>query len=398
MRTKSLTQVCNITTGKLDANAEVKDGKYPFFTCAPEPSKIDVYAFDDDVVLLAGNNAQGNFHIQRYTGKFNAYQRTYIITTKDGYDIDYIKYSLELSLQQLKRAAQGSQTKFLTMQILESFQVLDLPYEKQKLLVGSIREIDRKIIINNRINDNLEQQAKLLYDYWFTQFDFPDENGKPYRSSGGEMVWNETLKREIPKGWEVTTINEMTTNYRGVSYDKKDLLPNAESGVLVLRGNNIQNNRLIYDENVAYIPQSFVSEEQRIRAHDIILTMSSGSKEHIGKCTMFQYDSPHTYGAFLTKFSPHTDKVYYVYLSMISDYFKKKIKAICNGTGINNLTNETFDNLIFPKPEAKVLKQFEKIATSLFEKMGKCEQENHELTTLRDWLLPMLMNGQATVE
>ena len=230
MRTKSLTQVCNITTGKLDANAEVKDGKYPFFTCAPEPSKIDVYAFDDDVVLLAGNNAQGNFHIQRYTGKFNAYQRTYIITTKDGYDIDYIKYSLELSLQQLKRAAQGSQTKFLTMQILESFQVLDLPYEKQKLLVGSIREIDRKIIINNRINDNLEQQAKLLYDYWFTQFDFPDENGKPYRSSGGEMVWNETLKREIPKGWEVTTINEMTTNYRGVSYDKKDLLPNAESG------------------------------------------------------------------------------------------------------------------------------------------------------------------------
>ena len=398
MRTKSLTQVCNITTGKLDANAEVKDGKYPFFTCAPEPSKIDVYAFDDDVVLLAGNNAQGNFHIQRYTGKFNAYQRTYIITTKDGYDIDYIKYSLELSLQQLKRAAQGSQTKFLTMQILESFQVLDLPYEKQKLLVGSIREIDRKIIINNRINDNLEQQAKLLYDYWFTQFDFPDENGKPYRSSGGEMVWNETLKREIPKGWEVTTINEMTTNYRGVSYDKKDLLPNAESGVLVLRGNNIQNNRLIYDENVAYIPQSFVSEEQRIRAHDIILTMSSGSKEHIGKCTMFQYDSPHTYGAFLTKFSPHTDKVYYVYLSMISDYFKKKIKAICNGTGINNLTNETFDNLIFPKPEAKVLKQFEKIATSLFEKMGKCEQENHELTTLRDWLLPMLMNGQAKVE
>ena len=79
---------------------------------------------------------------------------------RDGYDIDYIKYSLELSLQQLKRAAQGSQTKFLTMQILESFQVLDLPYEKQKLLVGSIREIDRKIIINNRINDNLYEQPK----------------------------------------------------------------------------------------------------------------------------------------------------------------------------------------------------------------------------------------------
>lgn len=320
-----------------------------------------------------------------------------IIVDSQKADYRFLYYWLKNNYEQLRLLAAGVR-KNLNSDDIKSFAFPDYDIEEQYDIAEILSSIDDKIWCNNRINDNLEQQAKLLYDYWFTQFDFPDENGKPYRSSGGEMVWNETLKREIPKGWEVTTINEMTTNYRGVSYDKKDLLPNAESGVLVLRGNNIQNNRLIYDENVAYIPQSFVSEEQRIRAHDIILTMSSGSKEHIGKCTMFQYDSPHTYGAFLTKFSPHTDKVYYVYLSMISDYFKKKIKAICNGTGINNLTNETFDNLIFPKPEAKVLKQFEKIATSLFEKMGKCEQENHELTTLRDWLLPMLMNGQATVE
>ena len=91
MKTKPLTQVCNITTGKLDANAETPGGKYLFFTCAPSPLRIDTYAFDDDVILLAGNNAQGNFHIQRYKGKFNAYQRTYVITAKRGYDIDYIK-------------------------------------------------------------------------------------------------------------------------------------------------------------------------------------------------------------------------------------------------------------------------------------------------------------------
>lgn len=367
MKTKNLTQVSNITTGKLDANAEIPDGKFPFFTCAPTPLRINTFSFDDDVVLLAGNNAQGNFHLQRYKGKFDAYQRTYVITAKKGYDIDYIRYSLELSLKHLKRLAQGSQTKFLTMQILDSFQVLDFPYEEQKTLISSVYAIDSKIRLNDRICSELEAMAKTLYNYWFVQFDFPDENGKPYRISGGEMVWNEQLKREIPKGWNVTTINDMTHSYRGVSYDKKDLLPTAENGILVLRGNNIQNNRLVYDANVAYVPCSLVSKEQQIRAHDIILTMSSGSKDHIGKCTMFQYDSPHTYGAFLTKFTPESDKVGFVYLSMISDFFKKKIQAICNGTGINNLTNETFDNLVFPKPDKTILGYFEEIVAPLFD-------------------------------
>lgn len=268
---------------------------------------------------------------------------------------------------------------------------------EQEKIAKMIVALNGKIENNTSVCAKLESMAKTLYNYWFTQFDFPNADGKPYRTSGGEMVWNDQLKREIPKGWDTATINEMTKSYRGVSYDKKDLLPTPENGVLVLRGNNIQNNRLIYDNNVAYVPHSFVANEQRIRAHDIILTMSSGSKEHIGKCTMFQYDSPHTYGAFLTKFTPDIDKVCFVYLSMISDFFKKKIKAICNGTGINNLTNETFDNLVFPKPNESVLCRFEEIVAPILEKMGACEKENEELTRLRDWLLPMLMNGQATV-
>ena len=93
---KKLTDICNITTGKLDSNACEVNGKYPFFTCAPLPLKINSFAFDDDVILLAGNNASGNFHCQRFCGKFNAYQRTYIITEKDGYDLDYIFYKFHL--------------------------------------------------------------------------------------------------------------------------------------------------------------------------------------------------------------------------------------------------------------------------------------------------------------
>lgn len=321
--------------------------------------------------------------ITNFNPKYNPFYTYYWLLTKKDY---------------LFTIASVTRTPILSKSTFEEI-VIPMPdHSIQDNVVGILKSIDDKIENNKRICFELEAMAKTLYDYWFVQFDFPDENGKPYRTSGGEMVWNEQLKREIPKGWNVTTINDMIHSYRGVSYDKKDLLPTAENGILVLRGNNIQNNRLVYDANVAYVPCSLVSKEQQIRAHDIILTMSSGSKEHIGKCTMFQYDSPHTYGAFLTKFTPDSDKVGFVYLSMISDFFKKKIKAICNGTGINNLTNETFDNLLFPKPDKTILVYFEEIVAPLFEKMGDCDRENEELTKLRDWLLPMLMNGQARVE
>ena len=293
--------------------------------------------------------------------------------------------------------AVGSNMPNINTEILSTVPV-ELPdYETQVKIADILQLLDSKILSNCAVCDSLEQMARTIYDYWFLQFDFPDESGNPYRQSGGKMVWNEELKREIPEGWSVETINEMTTSNRGVTYNKEDLLSDSQVGVLVLRGNNIQNNRLVYDNNVAYVANTLVAEEQRIRAHDIIFTMSSGSKEHIGKCVMFQFDSPHTYGAFLTKFTPKKDKEYYVYLSMISKFFKKKIEAICNGTGINNLTKETFDNISFPIPRSSILSSFEKIVAPMFNRIGDCELENEELVKLRDFLLPILMNGQAKV-
>lgn len=150
-----LLDTCCIKTGKLDSNAAVANGEYPFFTCAPEPLKIDSYAFDEDAVLLAGNNAQGNFHIQRFKGKFNAYQRTYVITAKVGWDIDYIKYSIEIALSRLNRMSQGSQTKFLTMSMLDDFYIEKHSYEEQIKIVSSLKAIDKKLVLNRQINDNL---------------------------------------------------------------------------------------------------------------------------------------------------------------------------------------------------------------------------------------------------
>jgi type I restriction enzyme S subunit len=120
---KRLTNIANITTGKLDSNAEVVDGKYYFYTCAANPVRTDSFAFNDSVILIAGNNASGNFHINRYTGKFNAYQRTYIVTEKKEYYLDYLFQVLERQLKVLKTRGQGSQTKFLTIGMLTEIPV-----------------------------------------------------------------------------------------------------------------------------------------------------------------------------------------------------------------------------------------------------------------------------------
>ena len=293
--------------------------------------------------------------------------------------------------------ASGSGQRYtLSNDTIGNIPVLLPSIEEQHIIGNVLADIDRKIELNKQINDNLEAMAKQLYDYWFVQFDFPNEEGKPYKSSGGAMMWNEKLKREIPQGWSVLSVNDIAASVRGVSYAKDDMV-DSNNGVLVLRGNNIQDNHLIYDSNVAYIPSSFVSENQRIRPLDIIMTMSSGSKEHIGKSAMFQFASEDTFGAFLTKFTAKEHCAYLLFNLFNSKYFKAKIKSIACGTGINNLTNQTFDEIYVVMPEDELLLEFDKRQSQIFAEIGLIEKSNIELTKQQDELLPLLMNGQASV-
>ena len=293
--------------------------------------------------------------------------------------------------------ASGSGQRYtLSNDTISNIPILLPSLEEQQRIGAILSNIDRKIELNKAINDNLEAMAKQLYDYWFVQFDFPNEEGKPYKSSGGAMVWNEKLKREIPKGWHVLSVNDIAANVRGVSYTKDDLV-NSNNGVLVLRGNNIQDNHLIYDSNVAYIPKSFISKEQHIKSLDIIMTMSSGSKEHIGKSAMFQFASGDTFGAFLTKFTAKEHCAYLLFNLFNSQYFKAKIKSIACGTGINNLTNQTFDEIYIVMPQDEILLEFDKRQSQIFAEIGLIEKSNVELTKQRDELIPLLMNGRASV-
>lgn len=317
------------------------------------------------------------------------------------------------------KATKGSKMPRGDKSHIINFPCLDL---NNKTEIGKLlSSLDDKIALNNRINAKLEQMAKRLYDYWFVQFDFPvschselvsdshseemlnqvqhDERIKPYKSTGGKMVWNEELKREIPEGWEVKSINDISVSYRGVGYTADDEKSETdENVVLILRGNNISNNHIVFDSNTVYLDKTFVSPDQEIHKFDLVMTMSSGSKEHVGKSAMFLYDSSHSYGAFCNKITPNKDCQYFLENYLHSEYFKKYIKVTCSGTGINNLTNEHFDKAKFAFPDDEVLNAFNEKMKAIYEKRGVLEQENLKLTSMRDKLLPLLMNGQVVVE
>lgn len=273
------------------------------------------------------------------------------------------------------------------------------PIETQQKIAAVLSALDDKIALNRRMNAKLEQMAKRLYDHWFVQFDFPNADGKPYKASGGKMEYNEVIKREIPAGWEVKSVNDISTSYRGVGYTADDEKSVSDKDVvLILRGNNISNNHIVYDGNTVYLDKFFVSEEQKINKFDIVMTMSSGSKEHVGKSAMFLFDSPHSYGAFCNKITPNKECQFFLENYLHSEFFKKYIKVTCSGTGINNLTNEHFDKALFAFPTEKHLKIFNEKVEPIYEQMGILEKENQKLTALRDRLLPLLMNGQVEVK
>lgn len=385
-----LLDACNITTGKLDSNAAVECGTYPFFTCAPEPLRIDNYNFDDDVILLAGNNASGNFHCQRFKGKFNAYQRTYIITAKPGYDIDYIYYNLLINLSHLKKKAQGSQTKFLTMTLLNEFMIDDLPYDMQKKTGSSLCNLDAQIALNNKIISELESMAKTLYDYWFLQFDFPDENGKPYKSSGGKMIYNKELKRDIPVGWDVKELGDICSFSNGINYDK-DVIGDKKYRIVNVR-NVSSSTFLINKDNLDIIDLVSKQADKYIVANDSILIARSGCP---GAVRLLLDNKDVIYCGFIIQCLPNNATLRYYIAYNLKQYEGSNVTKT-GGSILQNVSQDTLKQILLLQPSSYIIDKFNSIICPIIDSLQLKIKENSDLASLRDFLLPMLMNGQVT--
>jgi type I restriction enzyme S subunit len=382
--------VCNITTGSLDSNAFVENGKYPFYTCAKEPTNIDTYAFDDDVVLVAGNNAQGNFHVNRFKGKFNAYQRTYILTSKGEKSIDYIYYLLSLALKLLKDKSQGSQTKFLTIGILKEIHVPNLA--NSQIVAKVLSDLDTKIELNNRINRELEAMAKTLYDYWFVQFDFPNEQGKPYKSSGGKMVYNIELKREIPEGWEMKKLSDIATTGSGGTplSTKKEYYENGN--IPWINSGEVNMPFIVSTKN--FITQKGLenSSAKMFKRGTILMAMYGATA---GKVSFMDIEA--CTNQAICAINPKED-FHRIYIKLMLEDLYKYLINLSSGSARDNLSQDKIRELKFVIPSKSLIQKFDIIVQSSMNKILINLKQNQQLTELRDWLLPMLMNGQVTVK
>ena len=256
--------------------------------------------------------------------------------------------------------------------------------DTQQKLAKILSEIDLKIISNTRICVELEAMAKTLYDYWFTQFDFPNAEGKPYCSSGGEMVWNDQLKRKIPKGWSAGQLSDIANITMGQS-PSGDTYNENGSGTIFYQGCTDFGTRFP-------VPRVYTSAPTRFaKAGDILMSV----RAPVGTLNIAMEDCCIGRGlaALNSKFGSQLHLLY-----TLSGFRQLFDVMDGNGTTFGYITKDTLFEMKVVIPRRDQIKSFEEMVQPIEQKIRVAEQENRELTKLRDWLLPMLMNGQATVE
>lgn len=293
------------------------------------------------------------------------------------YVFTYIRNSIQNSVT-------GSIQDNINIDYLSQLDFKVPPKGYQDKVVEVLGTIDEKIDTNTRICTELEAMAKTLYDYWFTQFDFPNAEGKPYCSSGGEMVWNDQLKRKIPKGWSAGQLSDIANITMGQS-PSGDTYNENGSGTIFYQGCTDFGTRFP-------VPRVYTSAPTRFaKAGDILMSV----RAPVGTLNIAMEDCCIGRGlaALNSKFGSQLHLLYTL------SGFKQLFDVMDgNGTTFGSITKDTLFEMKVVIPRRDQIKSFEEMVQPIEQKIRVAEQENRELTKLRDWLLPMLMNGQATVE
>lgn len=297
----------------------------------------------------------------------------------------FVYYSLfrDDFFNHMMRGAKGTKMPRGDKNQILDFIIPDFDFPTQQKIAAVLSALDVKIELNQRINAELEAMAKTLYDYWFVQFDFPNEDGKPYKSSGGKMVWNEHLKREIPEGWEVGELNEIANITMGQSPPGKSYNENGE-GMIFFQGCTD------FGYRFPSVRQFTTQPKRLAKKGDILLSV----RAPVGTLNIAKEDC--CIGRGLAALNGKDNST--TYLFEVMKYFKQVFdRRNVNGTTFGSITKDDLFSLKVIKPDEKILEQYQEIIQPTFEKQNKLELESQTLTELRDWLLPMLMNGQVRV-
>ena len=357
------------------------EGKIPAYGSGGIMRYVDSYLYNKPSILLPRKGTLTN--IQYSEVPFWCVDTTYYSEINTSLANPYYLYCY-LSILDLKGLDSGTALPSMTFDSYYRIKVFLPDISIQNNIAKTLYDINQKIALNTRINAELEAMAKQLYDYWFVQFDFPDENGKPYKSSGGKMVYNEKLKREIPEGWEDCVLSDIANITMGQSPDGSSYNENGE-GVIFYQGSTDFGIRFPSVRMYTTAPTRFASKG------DILMSV----RAPVGDTNIANADC--CIGRGLAAINSKIGSISHLYC-IIKD-LKAKFDIInAIGTTFGAITKDELFNLSIVKPDIEILKRYESFCSPVFDKQMEIGYEIDNLTHLRDSLLPMLMNGQVTVE
>ena len=322
------------------------------------------------------------------SGKYIQSQDVALIKSKSDKlyeDFCYYLISSPSVRKQLGAAAQQTKIRHTSPDKIKDCEVI-IPEDvnQQIKITNLLNTIENKIALNNKTNTELENMAKTIYDYWFTQFDFPDKNGHPFKSSGGQMVYNEILKREIPAGWEVGKLSDIANITMGQSPDGESYNEDGK-GTIFYQGSTDFGNRSPSIRVYTTAPTRFAKK------NDILMSV----RAPVGTLNIANTDC--CIGRGLAALNSKTNSISYLYCVMRN--FQRQFEVLDSiGTTFGSITKDDLFGLQVIIPPKEIIEDFCKIGNGIFKEQSRIDEENTELTKLRDYLLPLLMNGQIEVK
>jgi type I restriction enzyme S subunit len=311
----------------------------------------------------------------------------------------YMYYIFAYIRDSIQRSVGGSIQDNINIDYLENldFKIPDISIQNK--IVNVLASLDQKIVLNNSINAELEKSAKLLYDYWFVQFDFPNAKGKPYRTSGGKMVYNEQLKREIPEGWEVDFLGNILGE---IESGKREKGGAVLSGIPSIGAENIESFGSYDFNKEKYISENYFNSMKTgiVKSGDVLIYKDGA---YTGKSSMALDDFPHSKCAinehvFILRTNDKIPSQYFLYLFLQRTENYKQLNSLASAKAAQpGLNQEELGNFSIIVPQKEVIEQFNNIVKPIMYKIANLAKQSVALTQQRDFLLPLLMNGQVKV-
>lgn len=319
-----------------------------------------------------------------------------VLRAKENIDerfLYYLSISPEFRKQAISLMEGTSGRKRVNENALKISDFLIPDLEEQRKIANILSAIDDKIQTNNQINQELEAMANSLYDYWFVQFDFPDQNGKPYKSSGGKMVYHPELKREIPEGWGVENLRDFESKIITGKTPSRANSDNFGGEIPFITIGDIRGNTFIYSTSESLTDLGASVQQNKYLPEGSLCVSCIATVGEIGFTTEWSHTNQQINSIV---FEDETNR-YYLYFAL-KNYFENANASAKTGNTFANMNKEDFSGIRIILPNKEIKNNFQEISEPYFAQIKCLQGQKQELTQLRDWLLPMLMNEQVKVE